>query len=701
MVRFQLDLIEGITTLEVNNLSITDFTGIEDFVGLTNLDVGNNNAGSIDITNLVLLEFVRLDAMALTSIDLSKNTALVDLRCSFNSGITSIDVSNNTLLETAHIGNNSLTSINLDNNTLLYELRMSHNNLTSVDLSKNTELTELNLSNNELSYLNLKNSNNTNIGLINITSNSLLSCVLVDDANYSTTNWTDIDDTTSFSDTYCRYTTIPDASFESRLNDLGYDDVSGDGQVPTALIETVTYLYVPVNAGTPITSLSGIEDFTSLERLICSGSRLTTIDLSNSPNLREANLSNNLLTTISVNGLTALENLQLNGNDLTAIDVSTNTALIDLDLSGSDLTILNVINNTALETLDIGNNEISTIDLSSNTVLESFTFSSTPLSSLDLSNNSNLYYVEGEYANNLTELDLSALPLLDEVYLNDCALLTSINIKNGKNTDISDFETTGSPNLTCIQVDDITYSTTNWTSIDDHTSFNTISCEQVQVAIKVYLQGAFLNPNTGEESLMRDDLRVSGGVYGSTSPYSDSATISDAIKVDDAGSDSMVDWVWVELRDANDSSIVIAQKSGVLQRDGDIVDVTDSRNAPLTFSVASNNYYIVVKHRNHLSVMTSSPASLSSTLTNLDLTSNANLVSGGANALVDMGSGIFAMISGDFDENGQIQNIDTNDVIQLLGVSGYNKADLDMNGQVQNADINNLLNPNIGKGEQF
>ncbi|CAL2055200.1 hypothetical protein [Tenacibaculum sp. 190524A05c] len=695
------DLIKGITSLEVNNLSITDFTGIEDFVGLTYLDVGNNSAGSIDITNLVLLEFVRLDAMSLTSIDLSKNTALVDLRCSFNSGITSIDVSNNTLLETAHIGNNSLTSINLNNNPLLYELRLSHNNLTSVDLSNNTALTELNITNNDLSYLNLKNANNTKIVIFYGTGNPSLSCVLVDDANYSTTNWTNIDNTTSFSDTYCRYTTIPDASFEARLDALGYDDVSGDGQVPTALIENVTYLYVPVNAGSPITSLSGIEDFVSLERLICSGSRLTSIDLTNSPNLREVNLSNNNLTSISVNGLTALENLQLGGNSLSSIDVTTNTVLIDLDLSGSDITTLNVTNNTALETLDIGSNEISTIDLSNNTVLESFTFSSTPLSSLDLSNNINLYYLEGEYADNLTELDLSALPLLDEVYLNDCALLTSINIKNGKNTDISDFETTGSPNLTCILVDDETYSTTNWTSIDDHTSFNNISCEQVQVAIKVYLQGAYLNPNTGEESLMRDDLRVSGGVYGSTSPYSDSATISDAIKVDDAGSDSMVDWVWVELRDANDSSIVIAQKSGVLQRDGDIVDVTDSRNAPLTFSVASNNYYIVVKHRNHLSIMTSSPTSLSSTSTTLDLTSNANLVSGGANALVDMGSGIFAMISGDFDENGQIQNIDTNDVIQLLGVSGYNKADLDMNGQVQNADINNLLNPNIGKGEQF
>ena len=66
-----------------------------------------------------------------------------------------------------------------------------------------------------------------------------------------------------------------------------------------------------------------------------------------------------------------------------------------------------------------------------------------------------------------------------------------------------------------------------------------------------------------------------------------------------------------------------------------------------------------------------------------------------------MGNGIFAIIAGDFDENGQIQNTDANLVIQQLGISGYNKADLDMNGQVQNSDINNLLNPNLGKGEQL
>ena len=59
--------------------------------------------------------------------------------------------------------------------------------------------------------------------------NPNLTCILVDDVNYSTTNWTNIDPQTSFSSTYCRYTAILDANFEARLETLGYDDISGDG----------------------------------------------------------------------------------------------------------------------------------------------------------------------------------------------------------------------------------------------------------------------------------------------------------------------------------------------------------------------------------------------------------------------------------------------------------------------------------------
>jgi hypothetical protein len=52
-------------------------------------------------------------------------------------------------------------------------------------------------------------------------------------------------------------------------------------------------------------------------------------------------------------------------------------------------------------------------------------------------------------------------------------MLTRVNLKNGNNTLITSFFAIQNPSLTCIEVDDIAYSTTNWTSIDAGFSFST------------------------------------------------------------------------------------------------------------------------------------------------------------------------------------------------------------------------------------
>ena len=57
--------------------------------------------------------------------------------------------------------------------------------------------------------------------------------------------------------------------------------------------------------------------------------------------------------------------------------------------------------------------------------------------------------------------------------------LTCLNVKNGNNSNfisfptIVSFDATQNPNLTCIEVDDTTYSNANWTSIDPQTLFST------------------------------------------------------------------------------------------------------------------------------------------------------------------------------------------------------------------------------------
>jgi len=59
------------------------------------------------------------------------------------------------------------------------------------------------------------------------------------------------------------------------------------------------------------------------------------------------------------------------------------------------------------------------------------------------------------------------------------------------------------------------------------------------------------------------------------------------------GPDAIVDWVFVSIRSKADPTVTLATQSGLVQRDGDIVAAT----------LPSDDYYVSVRHRNHLGVM--------------------------------------------------------------------------------------------------
>jgi hypothetical protein len=68
------------------------------------------------------------------------------------------------------------------------------------------------------------------------------------------------------------------------------------------------------------------------------------------------------------------------------------------------------------------------------------------------------------------------------------------------------------------------------------------------------------------------------------------------------GDNAIVDWVFIEIRSAVNSSTVIATRSGLLQRDGDVVDL-DGINNLMFENLNANEYYVVARHRNHLGAM--------------------------------------------------------------------------------------------------
>jgi Leucine-rich repeat (LRR) protein len=672
------ELIETVTTLLVENANISDLTGIQDFIMLEVLNVRNNNLTTIDLSQNTALISINAVNNNLTALDVTNSPFIDDIRAEENA-IVSIDLSNQPDLIILQLNNNQLTALDISNNPLISRLRAHDNFITSLDLSNNTSLREVQLNGNQLEYLNIQNGANTNITDFRTFGNPNLTCIVVDDAAYSTTNWTAIDATTSFSDTYCRYTAVPDANFEAALEALGYDDISADGQVPTALIENITSLDIQ---GQSIADITGIEDFTALGTLRCTSNSLTTIDLSSLTNLtflwcdqnqlttldlsnntaiRFVNASQNTISTFNGTGLNLLEVLSLWSNQLASLDLSDMTALIELDMFGNLLTSIDVSNNTALQEINVRGNNITALDFSNNTALME----------VDVRNND----------------------------------LMSLNIKNGNNTNITSFAATSNPNLTCILVDDALYSTTNWTTIDPQTSFSNIACaNEFTVDIKVYLQGAALNPNSGEETLMRDDLRAAG-LIPTTSPYGDGNTC-EATVFNVTGNDAIVDWIWVELRDASDNTVISDARSALLQRDGDIV-TTDGISS-LDFLTVDNRYYVAIKHRNHLGIMTANAATFNAgTTTTINFKNFNTAVIFGNNSQTDFGmpTGVYGMWCGNANGDAVIQYSGTspdtpsilsevlNDAGNFLNfptysITGYNTNDSNMDGTIQYSGTN-------------
>ena len=154
--------------LDVDNLNISDLTGIEDFSALTDLDCRENQ---------------------LTSLDVSQNIALTYLSCEYNQ-LTNLDVSGATALNELHGDNNQLTSLDISNNIDLGYFSCAHNQLTSLDVSNNIDLGYFSCANNQLTSLDVRNGNNSNTVPFKVTNNPNLTCVNVDNVAWSTANWT-------------------------------------------------------------------------------------------------------------------------------------------------------------------------------------------------------------------------------------------------------------------------------------------------------------------------------------------------------------------------------------------------------------------------------------------------------------------------------------------------------------------------------
>ena len=127
--------------------TISSLKGIEYFTELLELDCGNNQLTSLDVSKNTKLVKLICSKNALTSLNTSHNPLLKKLDI-YSNKLTSIDVSQNTELETLYIGRNPIETLNVKNNVKLMELQSELNNLTSIDLSNNSPSMTLYMANN-------------------------------------------------------------------------------------------------------------------------------------------------------------------------------------------------------------------------------------------------------------------------------------------------------------------------------------------------------------------------------------------------------------------------------------------------------------------------------------------------------------------------------------------------------------------------
>ncbi|RED21976.1 gliding motility-associated-like protein [Flavobacterium cutihirudinis] len=352
----------NVKSLDLRAKEISDLTGIEAFVKLEMLNLGRFDTNPT-ITNNI------------SNLDLSKNTSLQTLVCSYNK-LSSLDLSKNINLLTLYLDNNIFTSVDISKNTSLTTFYCNDNKLTSLDISKSLNLSNITCYNNQLSSLDI--SNNSKIQNLSCSNNPILNL---------------------------------DVSKAPKLVDL----TCGNNQLTNLDVSTnifLTSLLCPENK----LSTLDVSQNTKLINLGCVSNQLTTIDISKNIALENLSIDNNQLTNLDVSKNILLKNLGSGNNNLSNIDISKNIVLENLMLPGNHLSSLDISKNSNLIVLSCENNSITTLDATKNPNLSNFFCGKNQLTSLNLKNGNNSKLFGIDFKSNSS---LSCITVDNEIFSNN------------------------------------------------------------------------------------------------------------------------------------------------------------------------------------------------------------------------------------------------------------------------------------------
>jgi hypothetical protein len=234
----------------------------------------------------------------------------------------------------------------------------------------------------------------------------------------------------------------------------------------------------------------------------------------------------------------------------------------------------------------------------------------------------------------------------------------------------------------------------------------------VSVSVKAFLQSAYsigLGRHKDVTTVWRDVLNANAlSQPFNVAPFNYAGTESVApgffqSNAAPANTD-ILDWILLELHDATTPSTIVARKACFIREDGQVVDLDGNANPTFT-GVGANNYYIVLKHRNHLTIRSSSTVFVNGAAPTLyDFTSaqsqayqNGAIVTNPAMKDLTGGGTVFGMFGGNANSNSSTRAsgaLSINDYLYLVNIllggntatilpNTYNSGDLNLDGQVR------------------
>jgi len=208
------------------------------------------------------------------------------------------------------------------------------------------------------------------------------------------------------------------------------------------------------------------------------------------------------------------------------------------------------------------------------------------------------------------------------------------------------------------------------------------------VNVKAFLEGPYQNGSM--VTIVKDNGGLPLAQPYNISPwnYSGGESVS-SIPAD------VVDWVLVGLR-STETTAELSYRAAFIKSDGSIVDTSGSGGVKFE-GIPYGDYFVVIYHRNHLAIMSSTARALSDASALYDF-SAAMARAYGTNPMVELTSGVFCMIGGDGNSDGIVDDADKT----LWRVENgthwlYSKfGDFNLDGGIDALDLNYGLRVNIG-----